>query len=458
MRTVQEYYIGAFSADNLFGFRMIISFSSIVILLYCIGLAALVWRAKSKGFENKFMSVLLVCEGIKASFIIAQVTPYIRSYEWLQDILWHWTIDVFFTAHITAIIMYLCIPIYYRLNRLSFMHRPSFKKHAWYIAPALGITIWLLIRTVPAFYVSDATWVVCEEGEEPTTDRWFGEDEEWRQGIEDDFKDTGDCTASYEATVTSQPPGLWAIALGSPIVSLLALLFIRSSIKSYQGGDNPDFSKSLTSRSLYIGFLGKVIILLFWFVLLILISVVHGSQVTFVDETLWRYGNPDFMERILFFAWIFSLTLTPAAIAFEAMMFVHATLKDTVFGIDNNLRKTFTTAVFTGIGVISFIVGSELMESVVGYGAAGGVFVGVSLLVIRRPILGVLDGVSSRFIPSSHTPEETAYLDAYATAMEDRIITKEERKLLDTVASTFGLNEKIVKQLESEYDSTLEEE
>ena len=458
MRTVQEYYIGAFSADNLFGFRMIISFSSIVILLYCIGLAALVWRAKSKGFENKFMSVLLVCEGIKASFIIAQVTPYIRSYEWLQDILWHWTIDVFFTAHITAIIMYLCIPIYYRLNRLSFMHRPSFKKHAWYIAPALGITIWLLIRTVPAFYVSDATWVVCEEGEEPTTDRWFGEDEEWRQGIEDDFKDTGDCTASYEATVTSQPPGLWAIALGSPIVSLLALLFIRSSIKSYQEGDNVDFSKSLTSRSLYIGFLGKVIILLFWFVLLILISVVNGSQVTFVDETLWRYGNPDFMERMLFFAWIFSLTLTPAAIAFEAMMFVHATLKDTVFGIDNNLRKTFTTAVFTGIGVISFIVGSEAMESLLGYGMAGGVLVGVSLLLIRRPILGVLDKVSSKFIPSSHTPEETAYLDAYATAMEDRIITKEERKLLNTVASTFGLNEKIVKQLESEYDSNIEEE
>ena len=325
MRTVKEYYLGAFSADNLFGFRMIISFSSIVILLYCIGLAALVWRAKSKGFENKFMSVLLVCEGIKASFIIAQVTPYIRRYEWLQDILWHWTIDVFFTAHITAIIMYLCIPIYYRLNRLSFMNRDLFKKHAWYIAPALGITIWLLIRTVPAFYVSDATWVVCEEGEEPTTDRWFGEDEEWRMDIEEEFKDTGDCTASYEVTVTTQPPGLWAIALGSPFVSLLALLFIRSSIKSYQEGDNPDFSKSLTSRSLYIGFLGKVIILLFWFILLILISVVNGSQVTFVDETLWRYGNPDFMERMLYLAWIFTLTLTPAAMAFEAMMFVHAT-------------------------------------------------------------------------------------------------------------------------------------
>ena len=458
MRTVQEYYIGAFSADNLFGFRMIISFSSLLILLYCIGLAALVWRAKAKGFENKFMAVLLVCEGIKATFIVSQVTPYIRRYEWLQDILWHWTIDVFFTAHITAIIMYLCIPIYYRLNRLSFMHKLSFKKHAWYIAPVLGITIWLLIRTVPEFYVSDATWVVCEEGKEPTTDRWFGYDDEWEQGIEDVFKETGDCTASYETTVTTQPPGLWAIALGSPLVSLLALFFIRSSIRSYQEGDNPDFSKSLTSRSLYIGFLGKVILLLIWLGLLVLISVVNGGQVTFVDETLWRYGDPNFTERLLFFAWIFSLTLTPAAIAFEAMMFVHATLKDTVFGIDNNLRKTFTTAVFTGLGVISFIVGSELMESVIGYGAAGGVFVGLSLLVVRKPILVILDKASNRFIPSTHTPEEASYLDAYATAMEDRIITAEERKILDTVASTFGLNERIVKQLEDEYNSALEEE
>ena len=127
--------------------------------------------------------------------------------------------------------------------------------------------------------------------------------------IEEEFKETGDCTAGYEATVTTQPPGLWAIALGSPLVSLLALLFIRSSIKSYQEGDNPDFGKSLTSN-LYIGFLGKVIILLFWLGLLILIGVVNGGQVTFVDETLWRYGDPNFTERLMFFAWIFSLTLT----------------------------------------------------------------------------------------------------------------------------------------------------
>ena len=84
--------------------------------------------------------------------------------------------------------------------------------------------------------------------------------------------------------------------------------------------------------------------------------------------------------------------------------------------------------------------------------------VGVSLLVIRSPIMGVLDKVSNKFIPSSHTTEETAYLEAYATAMEDQIITKEERILLNTVATAYGLNNKIVKELESEYHAMLEEE
>ncbi len=454
MWTVREFYVDAFSAESLFGFRMIIAWASVLILLWCLGLSALVWRANTKSYENKFMSILLICEGIKASFLLSAGILYIRKYEWLQDILWHWTIDVFFTAHLIAMVMYLCIPIYYRIERLRFMFRPVFKKHAWYIAPALGILIWLLIRDLPGFNLPDATWVVCAEGAQAQLDLWFGSHQPWMDEL---VTDLGVCNADYETTVTTQPPGLWLIALGSPLVSLVALLFIRSSIKSYLDGDNPDVSKSLTSRSLYIGFSGKVVGLLFWVSLTLFIFVLHGGQVTFVHETLWKYsGDP--MDRLKYFLWILGLAITPAAIAFEAMMFVHATLKDTVFGIDNNLRRTFSTAVFTSIGLVAFIVGSEAMESIVGYGMAGGVIVGISLLMIRRPILGVLDGTISKFIPSSHTPEETAYLEAYATAMEDMIVTPEERKLLQTVANAYGLNDKIVKQLENEYLLVLQEE
>ena len=456
MQTASEFYADAFSADGLFGFKMIISWSSILILLWCFGLSALIWRANTKGFENKFMSILLICEGIKASFLLSQGILYIRRYEALQDVLWHWTIDVFFTAQIVSVLLYLCIPIYYRLNRLSFMHRDSFKKHAWYSAPILGIIIWILISGVPGFYVQDATWVTCEEGaEKATLNVWFGEEKQWMRDTVDEI---GPCTANFETLISSQPTGLWFIVLASPAVSLLALLFIRSSIKSHLEGENPDVSQSLTSRSLYIGFLGKVMGLVFWVGFTLFIFFLHGGQVTFIDETIWRYGDVSGFDRFKYFLWTLGFAMTPVAIAFECMMFVHATLKDTVFGIDNNLRKTFSTAVFTGIGLVAFVIGSEAMESFVGYGMAGGVVVGISLLVIRKPILGVLDTVSSKFIPSTHTPEEATYLEAYATAMEDLIITKEERNLLNTLASAYGLSDKIVKQLESEYDSTLEEE
>ena len=160
MQTGREYYLDAFSPEGLFGLRMIIAWSTILILLWCVALSALIWRAKSKGFENRYMSVLLICEGVKASFLLSSGILYIRRYEALHDILWYWTIDIFFIAHITSVILYLCIPIYYRLNRLKFMHKPSLKKHAWYLAVILGVTIWILIKPMPEFHVADASWVV----------------------------------------------------------------------------------------------------------------------------------------------------------------------------------------------------------------------------------------------------------------------------------------------------------
>ena len=80
MLTVREYYFDAFSAESLFGFRMIIAWSSLLILLWCIGLAALMLRARNKGHENNFMAVILVCEGIKASFLVSSGILYIRRY------------------------------------------------------------------------------------------------------------------------------------------------------------------------------------------------------------------------------------------------------------------------------------------------------------------------------------------------------------------------------------------
>jgi hypothetical protein len=137
-------------------------------------------------------------------------------------------------------------------------------------------------------------------------------------------------------------------------------------------------------------------------------------------------------------------------------MFVHAALNDSVFGIDQNLRKTFRAASFTGIGALLFITATELMEQVLGQGLLGGVAIGIVFLGLRGPVLSVIDGMSGRLIPSSYSVEENAYLSAYDTAMEDRIITMEERRLLKTLAKTYDLSDERVEQLEHEYDSMLE--
>ena len=50
---------------------------------------------------------------------------------------------------------------------------------------------------------------------------------------------------------------------------------------------------------------------------------------------------------------------------------------------------------------------------------------------------------------------EDAYIEAYQVAMEDLIITDDERKMLRIQAKTLGISEERVLQLESIYNSEL---
>ena len=72
---------------------------------------------------------------------------------------------------------------------------------------------------------------------------------------------------------------------------------------------------------------------------------------------------------------------------FAGVIFTYAVIKNDMFGIDEQLRKTFTTTVFAGLGAILFLVSTELMESVFDRGWIGGVFIGMTLLILRRPII-----------------------------------------------------------------------
>jgi hypothetical protein len=61
-------------------------------------------------------------------------------------------------------------------------------------------------------------------------------------------------------------------------------------------------------------------------------------------------------------------------------------------------------------------------------------------------------------MPEAFTKAELSYIEAYEIAMEDRIITNEERKFLKLQAKALGLDDDRIVYIESWYDSNLENE
>ena len=105
------------------------------------------------------------------------------------------------------------------------------------------------------------------------------------------------------------------------------------------------------------------------------------------------------------------------------------------------MRTTFTNTLFTGLGALSFVFVSEAMENVVGYGMLGGVAVGAAIIFGRRPILGLIDAVSSSLIPEEYSAGELKYLEAYAETIQDMVLTERERNLLATLATAYEIDE-----------------
>jgi hypothetical protein len=156
---------------------------------------------------------------------------------------------------------------------------------------------------------------------------------------------------------------------------------------------------------------------------------------------------------IALYAWLFSSLF---AGLFEGTMFTYAVLKNDVLGIDEKLRKTFSTAIFAMVGAIAFLVASEIVENLIGgSGWIGGVLIGAPLIVLRKPIFTVINGFSSKLMPESFTSSERTYLEAYDIAMEDMIVTAEARKFLTLQAKTLGLDDKRIEHLEKWYDENL---
>ena len=270
---------------------------------------------------------------------------------------------------------------------------------------------------------------------------------------------TGTCGA---AEATDYVPNSFFIPASSDIGKLLlitpvfsatiAMLFMRAGWKRFK--DDPDRqNEAMEARSLFLGFAGKALIkgtMLFCIVAM----VVRFGDFNLADVT--SIIDTEGEGVVLFYGFLFSILLTGVL---EGFMFTYAILKNEILGIDEQLRRTFSAALFATLGGIALLTTSEVIEGFVpGGGLAAGLIVGAPLVVLRKPIFNAIQNFSSVLMPEAFTAAEKSYLEAYEIAMEDRIITSEERKFLSLQAKTLGLNESQVEDLELWYDQQISDE
>ena len=93
------------------------------------------------------------------------------------------------------------------------------------------------------------------------------------------------------------------------------------------------------------------------------------------------------------------------------------------------------------------------MENALGFGMAGGVLIGVGLLAVRKPVIGLIDGFSDRLIPSEFSPEETEYLKLFSKSMKDGKVTENERELLVTLAAAYGIDDDRIEKIEASFSN-----
>jgi hypothetical protein len=458
MPTLGEYYITQFGSEGTYGLGSIFpAIIALIALVWMASLSLLVWRAAPKEMDNRFISILLIVEGLKASYMIPSLLPAdYADWWWLSQYTILLRGNIFQTAHIISILMYLCFPIYFRVNALKFLYRPVLQKYAWYM-PLILTTAYMgiqILQNNPGHMIQNFAFIECSAvGAAPTIDVVVGS----QIGIMDEMVTSiGTCEGVYSFPIANGGEiGFLLVAL-SYLISILALFVMRTSMKEYNNAENPESSKSLTSRSLYIGFLGKVIGTTLFFMMLFFITPmlnpIKDGPNLFVDSYTVQYMGATLQGKLFGYSMTLNGYLLSLPIAFEAMMFVHAMMKDTVLGIDERLRKTFSTAILTSIGAILFLIGSEVVEGLLPFpGVIGGVLLGGTILLVRKPVMQIADRFSGRILVSSYSDTEITYLESYTAAMEDGIVTEQERVMLNTLAKSLQLSEEKVADIEQGY-------
>ena len=440
-----DYYIR--SLGSFVGYWHMLAIFSILSGIFLLFLAYLIFKANPSKAKNRFMVLMLVTEALRCF-----TSMLFWVYAWPEEMLNVLKPGrvVYYTMSLQLFFLYMIAATFYSEKKWAKQVSEFFRFHGLYLLPMFCLSVILVVSYFmggTSESIGDISWVYCQEVGAGTGSTATGTTLPFDVTCPEEYE------SIYPMTFTNVTIGplsrvLLFIPLIGAIVATVALSRSRTRI-------NKDDDTNLKGevRAVRLGFIGKTsmqvttTLILFW-----MISLIGEPPSLRVNPF-----NPDIeLSNALLALPPLMPTAVVLAALFEGIIFTYAVIKNDMFGIDEQLRKTFTTTIFAGLGAILFLVATELMESVFDQGWIGGVFIGMTLLILRKPIISTLGGVSSKLIPESHTKEELGYLEMYYLALKDKKITENERSMLDLQAKAYGITEKRKLYLEEWYTEMLQ--
>ena len=440
-----DYYIR--SLGSFVGYWHMLAIFSILSGIFLLFLAYLIFKANPSKAKNRFMVLMLVTEALRCF-----TSMLFWVYAWPEEMLNVLKPGrvVYYTMSLQLFFLYMIAATFYSEKKWAKQVSEFFRFHGLYLLPMFCLSVILVVSYFmggTSESIGDISWVYCQEVGAGTGSTATGTTLPFDVTCPEEYE------SIYPMTFTNVTIGplsrvLLFIPLIGAIVATVALSRSRTRI-------NKDDDTNLKGevRAVRLGFIGKTsmqvttTLILFW-----MISLIGEPPSLKVNPF-----NPDIeLSNALLALPPLMPTAVVLAALFEGIIFTYAVIKNDMFGIDEQLRKTFTTTIFAGLGAILFLVATELMESVFDQGWIGGVFIGMTLLILRKPIISTLGGVSSKLIPESHTKEELGYLEMYYLALKDKKITENERSMLDLQAKAYGITEKRKLYLEEWYTEMLQ--
>ena len=440
-----DYYLR--TVGSFLGYWHLLAIFSIMSGIFLLFLAYLILKANPSKTKNRFMALMLVTESLRCF-----TSMLFWLYAWPEEILGVLKPArvVYYTMSLQLFILYMAAATFYSEKKWAKKISESFRLHSLYLIPIFCLSFVLMVSYISggtSVAIGDISWIYCESvgiGEGKTAS---GEPLPFEVTCSEEYESV------YPLTMSNVALGpLTRVLLFIPLIGAIVATVALSRSKS-RIDEQDDANLIGEVRAVRLGFIGKTVmqittsLILFW-----MIATIGESPSL---ETNVFNADLDFTRLFLYIPPLMPTAVVIAAL-FEGVIFTYAVIKNDMFGIDEQLRKTFTTTIFAGSGAVLFLISTELMESVFNQGWIGGVFIGMTFLILRKPIISALGGVSSRLIPESHTKEELGYLEMYYLAKKDKKITDSERLMLDLQAKSYGISTERRAYLEQWYDSMLE--